>query len=163
MAAPCGALTLTGPVFVPLGTVAEISLSETTVKVAGVRSKVTLVAPVKLYPVIATAVPADPLVGEKPVTSGFTMKLVELDALPKVFVKVIGPLVAPAGTTTASWVLEIPLKFGVAVPLRETALVPVKFVPVSVTVVPTTPLAGEKELTVGVAVETTVKLVELIP
>src|SRR5204862_5715798 len=59
-----------------------------------------------------------------------TMKLVELDALPKVFVKVIGPLVAPAGTTTASWVLEILLKFGVAVPLRETALVPVKFVPV---------------------------------
>src|SRR5439155_6360811 len=113
-----GAVTLIGPVVAPLGTLVEICVSETTVKVAGVPLKATPVAPVKLYPVIVTAVPADPLVGEKPVTSGFTMKLVELDALPKVFVKVIGPLVAAAGTITSSWVLEISLKFGDVVPLK---------------------------------------------
>ena len=40
-------------------------------------------------------------------------------------------------------------------------MVPVKFVPVRVTSVPTTPLAGENELIVGAAAETTVKFVEL--
>ena len=163
VAFPCGAVTLIGPLVAPLGTLVEICVSETTVKVAGVPLKATPVAPVKLYPVIVTAVPADPLVGEKPVIFGFTMKPVELEALPKVFVKVIGPLVAPTGATTESWVFEIPLKFDVAVRLKETTLVPVKFVPVRVKVVPTTPLAGEKAMMVGAAVETTVKLVELVP
>ena len=40
-------------------------------------------------------------------------------------------------------------------------MAPVKFVPVMVTVVPTTPLGGERELSVGAAVAFTVKLAEL--
>ena len=40
---------------------------------------------------------------------------------------------------------------------------PVKFVPARVTVVPTTPLVGEKEVIVGAPGETTVKFVELAP
>jgi hypothetical protein len=92
-----------------------------------------------------------------------TVKFVELEAPPTLFVKVIRPVVAPSGTTTASWVSEIPLKFVVAVALKETDLVPVKCVPVRVTVVPTTPLVGEKEVIVGAAVEFTVKIAELVP
>ena len=134
---------------------------EATVNVAAVPLKVTLVAPVKLYPVMDTAVPTDPLVGENDVILGFTVKLVELVALPAVLVKVIRPVVAPGGTTTASCVFEIPLKFVVVVPLKETASVPVKLTPVRVTVVAATPLVGENELIVGAAVEFTVKLAGL--
>ena len=75
---------------------------ETTENAAGVPLKVTLVAPVKLYPVMVTAVPTDPLVGENDMILGFTVKAVELVTLPTVLVKVIRPVVAPTGTTTAS-------------------------------------------------------------
>ena len=55
------------------------------------------------------------------------------------------------------------MKFTVVVPLKDTVLVPVKLAPVKVTVVPTTPLVGEKELIAGAAVESTVKLATLVP
>jgi hypothetical protein len=71
---------------------------ETTVNVAAVPLKVTFVAPVKLVPVMVTAVPSVPLVGEKEAIWGVTMKLVELVAAPTVLVTLIGPVVAPAGT-----------------------------------------------------------------
>jgi hypothetical protein len=48
-------------------------------------------------------------------------------------------------------------------PLKAKPVVPVKWVPVMVTVAPTAPLVGENELMVGAAVELTVKLVELAP
>jgi len=160
---PLGVVTLIGPLVAPLGTVVVILVSETTVNVAAVPLKFTLVAPVKLYPVMVTAAPTDPLVGENDVILGFTVKFVELVALPTVLVKVIRPVVAPGGATTASCVVEIPLKFVVVVPLKETVLVPVKLAPARVTVVATTPLAGENELIVGAAVEFTVKLAELVP
>jgi len=47
---PSGVTTWTLPVFAPAGTVAEICDDETTVKAAGVPSKVTLVASVRLVP-----------------------------------------------------------------------------------------------------------------
>ena len=48
-----------------------------------------------------------------------------------------------------------------AVPLKATAVAPVKFVPLIVTLVPTGPLAGVKLVIVG-AVDDTVKLVALV-
>ena len=54
------------------------------------------------------------------------------------------------------------MKFTVVVPLKDTVLVPVTFVPLKVTVVPTTPLPGENEMIVGAAVEFTVKMAELV-
>src|SRR5439155_17855259 len=82
---------------------------------------------------------------------------------PTELVTAIRPVVAPGGTITASWVSESPLKLVVRSPLKETTLVPAKFVPVRVTVVPTTPLVGEKELIAGAAAESTVKLATLVP
>ena len=45
--------------------------------------------------------------------------------------------------------------------MKSTDVAPVKFVPVMVTVVPTTPPGGEREVSVGAAVAFTVKLAEL--
>ena len=91
-------------------------MSETTVNVAGVPlnagvgSSVRLVAPVKLYPVMVTAVPSVPRVGEKPVILGFTMRVAELAALPIALATVIGPVAAPTGTMALSCVSESPSK-----------------------------------------------------
>ena len=49
-AVPVGVVTLTLPVLAPRGTMAAMSVVESTVKVAGVPLKVTAVAPVKLEP-----------------------------------------------------------------------------------------------------------------
>ena len=55
---------------------------------------------------------------------------------------------------------EVTVKAAV-VPLNVTAVAPVKFVPLIVTLVPTGPLAGAKLVIVG-ALALTVKLVELV-
>jgi hypothetical protein len=65
--------------------------------------KETLVAPLRLLPLIETVAPTGPLVGLKPLIVGggggmVTLKLLPLVALPAGVVTVIGPLVAPAGT-----------------------------------------------------------------
>src|SRR5580658_7046831 len=60
---PPGVTTWTFPVVAPVGTVVAISEGRTTVNTAGVRLKVTLVAPVRLVPRILMAVPASPEVG----------------------------------------------------------------------------------------------------
>ena len=56
-------VTLTVPVVAPLGTVALISELETTVNVAAVPLKLTLLAPVRLVPRILTVAPTLPEVG----------------------------------------------------------------------------------------------------
>src|ERR1700724_872151 len=60
---PPGVATWTVPVVAPAGTVVVISELDTTVNVAGVPLKLTLVAPVKLVPKILTATPTLPEVG----------------------------------------------------------------------------------------------------
>ena len=63
--------------------------------------KATAVAPVKLVPVIVTAVPVAPLLGLKLVIVGgapVTLKLLLLVAVPLGVVTLIGPVLAPAGT-----------------------------------------------------------------
>ena len=63
---------------------------------------VTVVAPVKLVPVITTLVPTGPPAGLKLVIVGepMTVKLLALVAVPPGVVTAMGPVVAPEGTVT---------------------------------------------------------------
>ena len=69
-----------------------------TVNEAALPLNLTAVAPVKLAPVIVTTVPTGPLVGEKLVIRGPTVKLPALVAVPPGVVTLIVPDVAPEGT-----------------------------------------------------------------
>src|SRR5436190_17947284 len=88
-----------------------------------------------------------------------TVKLAALLAVPSEVVTLIGPLVAPAGTVAVIAVAEPTVKLAL-VPLNSTALVPVHFVPLIVTLVPTGPLPGVKLVIVGGLI--TVKLAALL-
>ena len=126
----------------------------------------TLVAPVKLVPVIVTVVPTGPLVGVNELIDGggMTANEPELVAVPPGVVTETGPLVAPAGTCAVMSVGELTMKLGSEVPLNFTPVVPVKFVPWMSTLVPTGPLVGVNELTVGgPATVNTVELVVVPP
>ena len=158
---PFGVFTLIQPLSAPPGTVAVICVSEFTVKLAGTRKKVTAVAPVKFVPVIVTVQPAAPLAGVNELMCGVMVKLAAEAAEPKELVSVIGPLVAPLGTLALNCVSEMAHIVVAGVPLKLTPVVPVKFVPVSVTVQPADPLAGEKLLIVGTPAESTVNGVPL--
>ena len=68
----------------------------------------------------------------------------------------IGPVVAPLGTEVEIWLASVIENVATA-PLNLTLVAPVKFVPVSVTLVPTWPLVGETAVIVGAAT-LTVKL-----
>ena len=72
---PPGVFTVIFPVEAVAGTVAVIWVSEFTVKLADVAPKLTLVAPVKVIPVIVTVVPAGPVLGVKLLICGDTLKL----------------------------------------------------------------------------------------
>jgi hypothetical protein len=156
-----GVFTLIQPLSAPPGTVAVICVSEFTVKLAGTRKKVTAAAPVKLVPVIVTVVPIVPLAGANELMCGFTVKLAADAAEPKELVSVIGPLAAPLGTLALNCVSEMAHIVVAGVPLKLTPVVPVKFVPVSVTVQPADPLVGENELIVGTPPDSTVNGVPL--
>ena len=98
---PVDVVTVTLPVVAPAGTVAVISLEETTVNAAaGVAPKLTPVAPFKFAPEIVTMVPTFPLRGVIEVTAGFrdTVKLVVLETVPAGVETEMGPVTAPAGT-----------------------------------------------------------------
>src|SRR5438876_353704 len=162
VAVPPGVVTLSGPLVAPLGTVAEIEVAELTAKLALVPLSVTAVAPVKAVPLIVTLVPTGPPGGVKLVIVGavVTAELLVLVAVPPGVVTLSGPLVAPLGTVAAIVVAELTEKLAFA-PLNVTAVAPVKFVPVIVTMVPTGPLVGVKLVIVG-ALAVTVKLLELV-
>src|SRR5213595_555408 len=125
-------------------------MSEFTVnELAEVPLNFTAVAPVKPEPLRVTLVPTGPLVGVKELMLGatVTVKLVELVAVPPGVVTLIDPVVAPLGTEVVICV--------------SVATVKVATVPLIVTLVPTGPLVGAKELITGGA--TTVKLLVLVP
>jgi hypothetical protein len=152
---PFGVVTAMCPVVAPAGTVALMLVLELTVKVvATVPLNLTLVAPVKFVPVTDTFVPTGPLVGVNEDTVGglpppvVTVKLDALVPVPFGVVTAIGPLVAPLGTVALTLVLELTVKLA-EVPLNVTAVAPVKFVPMIDTLVPTGPLVGLNEVTVG--------------
>jgi hypothetical protein len=104
------------------------------------------VTPVKVVPVIVTPVPTGPVAGAKEVMAGVTVKrvVVTIGPLPGV-VTVMGPVVAPAGTVVVI-VPEGSTVKGEATPLNETAVAPVKVVPVIVTTVPAGPKVGANGL-----------------
>ena len=89
------------------------------------------------------------------------MKSVALVAVPLGVVTVMRPVLAPVGTVVLISVAETTAKLAV-VPLKRTLVVPVKFVPLTVTAVPTGPLAGENEVIVGPFGAVTVKSVALV-
>jgi hypothetical protein len=123
----------------------------------------TLDAPAKFVPAIVMPVPATPLVGEKLVIVGAaTVTVNELDevAVPPGVVTEIVPVIAPLGTVAEMWLASVTEKVAV-VPLNFTLVAPVKFVPVIVTLVPTTPLVGERLVIVGAATVTVKLLAEL--
>src|SRR5882762_5552727 len=161
LAVPPGVVTLIGPVVAPDGTVAVIAVAEFTVKLALVPLNSTDVAPVKFVPLMVTLVPTGPLPGVKLVMVGglTNVKLPVLLAVPPAVVTLIGPVVAPAGTVAVIAVAEFTVKLAL-VPLNRTAVAPVKFVPLIVTVVPTGPLLGVKLAIVGGLI--TVKLPALL-
>ena len=104
------------------------------------------VAPVKCVPVRVTLLPTSPLVGEKLEIVGggvgtVTVKLEADVAVPLGVVTEILPVDAPVGTVAAIWVELVTLN-AAAVPLNETDVAPVKFAPVMVTEVETSPLVG---------------------
>ena len=69
--------------------------------------------------------------------------------VPPGVVTAIGPPVAPVGTVQVIWLYEVTVKTA-GVPLKVTAVAPVKALPVIVTVVPVLPELGLKAETVGI-------------
>ena len=154
-------VTLRVPVVAPAGTVAVMLVADPMLKaVALVPLNFTAVAPVKPVPIIVTLVPTAPLAGVKLVMAGAAVgvKLLTLVAVPLGAVTLMGPAVAPAGTTAVMLVALSTVKLEALVPLNFTAVAPVKPVPVMVTVAPAQPLVGVKLLIVGTADTVMVKL-----
>src|SRR5262245_55321573 len=121
LAVPFGVVTEIGPYLAPAGTVAWISVSESTVKTAGAPLNATEVAPVKFQPRISTVVPMCPLTGVNESTCGaeVTVNADLLVPVPFSVVTETGPLVAPAGTV--AWISEFESTVKTAgVPLNAT-------------------------------------------
>jgi len=159
---PAALVTVIGPVVPPVGTLVVTVVPEaSTVKVAATPLKSTEVVPRKLVPVRLTVSPTFPKLGLKLVTVGdrITVKLVVAVALPAGLVRVTCPVVAPVGTTAVMLVAETTVKVA-GLPLKLTAVVVLRLVPVSVTTVPAGPEVGESLVTVGGKI--TVKLVVVV-
>ena len=143
-ATPPSVVTTIAPVDAPTGTVIVTLVEEFTVKEAGAPPTVTPVVPVKLAPVSSTVVPLPPLVGVKLLMRGAEVVMTKLPletVVPPGVVTMIPPVEAPAGTIVVMLVAEFTVKVA-GVPLKETTVVPVRLVPVSVTVAPTVPAPG---------------------
>jgi hypothetical protein len=138
---PTGVVTLILPVVAPAGTVAVILIEELGAKPAETPLNFTDETPVKLAPLMVTLVPITPLVGVKLVIRAATVKSVALVAVPAGFVTVIFPVVALPGTVAVILMSELRVK-AAASPLNLTDVVPLKFVPLIVTLAPTAPLGG---------------------
>ena len=154
LAAPYGVVTatLTAP-RVPAGVTAVTLVDETTTTlVAATPPTVTLVAPVKLVPVIVIAVPpkVEPVAGE---TDEIVGGATNVNApLPIAFPTTVTTTTsarpaAPAGVTAAMLVEEITFKLVAATPPIVTLVEPSRSVPVIVTSVPpkVEPVAGETD------------------
>jgi len=160
---PFGVTTVTGPVVAPSGTRVVIDVSETTVKSAFVPLKRTAVAPVKNLPPMSTDCPTGPPDGLVPLIAGadavvpepdedvgeldpddaVTVKEPSLVTVPFGVTTLIDPLVAAEGTFVVIWPSEATLKSAL-VPLKSTAVAPVKLLPITCTIVPGVPLEGVK-------------------
>jgi hypothetical protein len=151
-ASPPAVVTMTLPV-VPAPTTAVIVVELITVKdVAAVPPKLTAVVPKKFVPLIVSVNPSPPLVGSKEVIVGAVAELYMNPvnvAVPPAVVTVTLPEV-PAATTAVMVVALTTVKDEAAVPPKATAVAPVKFVPLIVTVAPVAAAVGVKDVIVGV-------------
>jgi len=148
-------VTTTFPVVAPLGTVTPILDAPHDVTVAVVPLNLTVLLPCvepNVVPVMVTAAPTAPVVIDKLVIAGVTVKLFPLLATFETVTTTL-PVVAALGTVTL--MLVAPHVDTVAVvPLNLTVLLPwvePKFVPVIVTEVPTGPEVTERLVMVGAA------------
>lgn len=154
---PPGVVTEIAPFRAPLGTVAVIRESLTTVNAAETPPpNATLVAPVRLLPLIVTVVPTGPELGEIDEIDGAEVAVLtvnddELVPVPAAVVTAIGPEVAPAGTVAVTVESLLTVNALAAVPLNVTPVAPMKPEPLIVTEVPTGPLGGVKAPTTGAA------------
>lgn len=165
VALPSGVTTAICPLVAPDGTTAVTCVAEFTTKLADVPSKATVDVCWRFVPLITTWVPTGPLVGEKdPIVGdplGVTVKLLALVADPFPLVTVMVPVVADGGTVAVIWLDVFTTKLAFD-PLKTTDLVPAKFVPEMVTLVPEGPLVGENDVIVGDPADVTVKSLELV-
>jgi hypothetical protein len=153
---PTVATTL--PLVAPAGTGTVMVLADHAVGDAAVPLNVTVLAPwlaPKFEPLIVTAVATGPLDGARLVSVGVTVtvKGSVLLARPPT-VTTTFPVDAPAGTETVMLLADHAVG-DAAVPLNVTVLVPwlaPKFVPLTVTVLATLPLDGERLVKVGATV-----------
>lgn len=160
---PPGVVTWIKPVVAPAGTVSVIFVQEVTVKVVTATPLTsTALAPVKPDPDSVTTVPHGPLVGENELIFGKskTVKIVEVHPLPAIVVAQIFPGLEPIGTLVEICVSELIVNVAL-LPLKVTFVTKVKPVPVRVTGVPMSPLAGENAVIFGFG--TTMKLEALQP
>lgn len=151
------ACTTTLPVVAPLGTGTTIEVALHVVGVAVVPLNFTVLVPCvepKFVPVIVSAVPIVPDVGDKVVILGAATTVNDLPALATpLTVTTTLPVVAPVGTNATMEVALQLLMVVADVPLNLTVLVPCvepKLVPVIVTDAPTAPDVGESVEIVGV-------------
>jgi hypothetical protein len=153
VAVPAGVVTVILPLVVAVATVAVICVELFTVNaLAALPLKATAVAPVKLLPVIVTEVPTGPFAGLKLEIAGraaVTVKLLAEFAAPSGVVTETRPVVVPLATVAVIFVTLLTVKAEAALPLKATAVAPVKLVPVMATEVPTGPLVGAKLLITG--------------
>jgi hypothetical protein len=112
--------------------------------------KLTLVAPVKLVPVMLTVLPFAALTGVNEDIVGVRFEKMNpvLLALPPGVITLTLP-VAPIPTTAEIKLDETTVYEEALMPPKLTAVVPVKLVPVIVTVCPTPAELGENEVIVG--------------
>jgi hypothetical protein len=112
-----------------------------------------LIKPVPTTVSVKSLFPASMVPGAKLAMVGVgssTMKLVALVAVPPGVVTITKPEVAPTGTTKVSVLASTTVKLPTLTPFNVSALAPVRFVPATVIVAPTRPLAGVKLVMVGV-------------
>ena len=151
VAVPIGVVTLTLPE-VPASTTAVMVVAFTTVNdVAAIPPKLTAVAPVRFVPVIVTVDPLPALVGVKEEMVGVTAHVNPAKvAIPSGVVTLTLPE-ALAPTTAVMVFASTTLNDVAAVPPKLTAVVPIRLVPVIVTVEPLVALTGVNEEMVGAA------------
>ena len=136
---------------VPLPITAVMLVALTTLNdAAGVPLKLTAVAPLKLVPVrVTVATMGDGFVVAFEMV-GAGLKPARVAVPPGVVTDTL-PAVEPAGTTAVILVGLTTVYDVAAMPLKLTAVAPVKLVPVIETVVPLAAIVGVNAVTVGVA------------
>jgi hypothetical protein len=157
-------VTEMGPVKAPTGTVVVILVAPEVVTIEGTPLNETIGEALKNVPEIITVAPTAPLSGLNPVIVGVgsTVKSDKLEMVTPLTDNDIFPVVAPGGTVVVILVAEDEDTVA-TVPLKRTifsSAVRLKFVPDIVTVVPTAPEPGVKDVIVGD--DNTVKLVALV-